>query len=279
MTQPRIFVTYTPAPRLAQRSAARSVRQSGPPAMAVIASAILAGGALHGFGGTETKATPPVSGAQAPDGSPRLGQPGSRPLPLRALASVSFEAPTKLAPKPKATSAAPHLSAPLAPPPPVKAQPRRDLAGFLAERGLSLAEAAPPVAAAAGPSAAAAPIAALEEVAEPTPIASVAVTTSVAAAAPAAATAPQSAAPEIETQSYPTIAVGGEDLGAVTMRGDKIHLGSLVGLLKLKLPADEFAKLSAAPAADSFVDAETLRAAGIGIAQDPGGERVTLTVL
>jgi hypothetical protein len=79
-----------------------------------------------------------------------------------------------------------------------------------------------------------------------------------------------------ELQTFPMVAVAGEALGAVTMRGDKIHLASLVGLLELKMPAGEFERLKAAPAADSFVDLDTLQAAGISATIDPAGETITL---
>ena len=65
-------------------------------------------------------------------------------------------------------------------------------------------------------------------------------------------------------------------LGAVTMRGDNVHLGSLVGLLQLRMPAQEFTRLKAAPSADSFVSLDTLRTAGLDVKVAADGESLAL---
>ena len=91
---------------------------------------------------------------------------------------------------------------------------------------------------------------------------------------------PADAAPaDPVVQTFPTVSVHGIALGAVTMRGDTVHLASLLGLLKLKLPAEEFARLQAAPAADSFVSLAKLRAAGLDVTIDRANERIALAAL
>lgn len=102
----------------------------------------------------------------------------------------------------------------------------------------------------------------------------VAVQPVVAASSTTSAVAPKGMGAE---QTFPTVSVDGQALGAITMRDGKLHLAALVGLLELKLPSGEFERLKAAPAADSFVDFEMLRDAGITATLDPSGTQITLT--
>ncbi|HEU4820206.1 MAG TPA: hypothetical protein VFS87_03495 [Qipengyuania sp.] len=82
-------------------------------------------------------------------------------------------------------------------------------------------------------------------------------------------------------QSFPLAVVNGEPLGAVTLRdlgpqGEAVHLGALVGLLKLRMPEAEFAWLSSAAAADQFVTLDRLRAAGITVQFDARDGRLLI---
>ena len=83
------------------------------------------------------------------------------------------------------------------------------------------------------------------------------------------------------TQHFPMAVVNGEPLGAVTLRdlgpqGQAVHLGALVGLLKLRMPEAEFTRLSNAAAADQFVTLDQLRAAGITVQFDPRQSRLLI---
>lgn len=279
VTQPRIFVSYVPAARSMREGSAQRSRRAGEPAMALLAGALLAGGAVHGWGSAETgTGRRPPSGRQDSIAPALTGLPTQPRLPYLTLASVGFAPPTDFV-LPADAARAPEKTAPPAAPRPASARPRRDLAGFLEDRGLTLAAAKPDVQAASAEwsDASARPDAPSGEIAATDAAKPAGSPSAVAVLAPAEAQA--GALAPAEAQSFPIVAVGGQELGAVTMRGGKIHLASLVGLLQLKLPAAEFARLNSAPAADSFVDAETLRAAGIAMAHDPAGERVTLTVL
>lgn len=82
-------------------------------------------------------------------------------------------------------------------------------------------------------------------------------------------------------QLFPTAVVNGQALGAVTMRdlgaqGMAVHLGALVGLLKLRMPQAEFDRLSTAAAADQFVTLDQLRAAGISAQYDARAGRLLI---
>lgn len=271
VTQPRIFVTYVPAPRPTRQSRALHVSRAKDPALAVLAGALLAGGAVHAFGSLQSGGgSQPQPGRLRPLAAPQW-RPAPDALPYLAVASIELpppavrELPAELAP-------AKHEPAAQVPPPIVR--PRQDLAGFLEDRGL-------PLATAAGP--ALPELSGLADTSQKPATELAAVDTALPIVPPSAVavTASAEAAPETpaaaETQSFPTVTVGGQALGAVTMRGGKIHLASLVGLLQLKLPASEFARLSSAPAADSFVDVEALGAAGIDAVLDSAGERLTLS--
>ena len=105
---------------------------------------------------------------------------------------------------------------------------------------------------------------------------------------PASASAPRSGAATLDApqttsfvQSYPLAVVDGDALGAVTLRelgpqGQAIHLGALIGVLKLRRPgaAAEFAGIGAA--ADRFVTLDQLRAAGITIQYDARTNRLLI---
>lgn len=280
-------MTYVPAAARTRRTADRA-SASAPAVAAVLASALLAGGTVHALGSADSPVpaaaeTKPTSRkARAPEAPVREA------LPLLALAATDVKpSAAPVAAEPRPASARP-LAAPLATEPrpatarpPVAAlaaaedppsapqptpRPRRDLAGFLDDQGLSITPASDIAIAAAAPVEAV--VAASEQPVAPAP-------------APIALVDANGAAPadNAEAQTFPTVSLDGTALGAVTMRGDTVHLGSLVGLLQLKMPAEEFARLKTAPAADSFVGIDTLRAAGLAIAIDSAGERLTLAAL
>jgi hypothetical protein len=130
---------------------------------------------------------------------------------------------------------------------------------------LALPSAPEPPAAATSGDGAAAPVSRLVLPPAPTP--------------PAAGT---TAAPTVSiAQSFPVAVVNGEALGAVTLRdfgpqGQTVHLGALVGLLKLRMPEAQFAWLSSAAAADQFVTLDQLRAAGITVQLDARNGRLLI---
>jgi hypothetical protein len=89
------------------------------------------------------------------------------------------------------------------------------------------------------------------------------------------------APPAAVAQHYPLAIVDGEPIGAITLQdlghgGHAVHLGALVELLKLRMPQAEFARLSSAAAADTFVSLDQLRAAGITVQYDPRQERLLI---
>lgn len=267
VTQPRIFVTYAPMARPA--GAAAGSRRAREPMVAALAGALLAGGGLHTFGGPESAGAPLPVAPQAPGA---LAQSyGAEPPVLPHLAFLAV-LPAKSSEPPAPLRAAPEPAPRPVPQPPVKS-PRRDLAGFLEDRGLALA--APDPVSGIGEDLA------QEGGDQPVALAAAPIAGSATAAfAPAAGADPAPAAPETasELQTFPIVAVAGQPLGAVTMRGDSVHLASLVGLLQLKLPEAEFERLRDAPAADSFVTIDSLREAGIDLTLDDSGERISLSV-
>ena len=101
-------------------------------------------------------------------------------------------------------------------------------------------------------------------------------------ARPASAIALNAASPEASfVQSYPLVVADGEVLGAVTLRdfgtsGMAVHLRSLLGLLRLRMPEAEFLRLDGAAAADRYVTFEELRMAGIDAQFDARGTRLAL---
>lgn len=78
--------------------------------------------------------------------------------------------------------------------------------------------------------------------------------------------------------TYPVVYIGANAVGSVTMRGNRIHLASLIGLLNLRMPDPEFDRLGALPGADSFVELERLRDAGIEGELDKTRDRLTLVL-
>lgn len=152
---------------------------------------------------------------------------------------------------------------------PPRATPRRDLAGFLAQQGHTLATTAHTLRSGEVTEQATTTSDALED----TAALMVAVRPVAAASSATSAVPAEGAGAE---QTFPSVSVDGQALGAITMRDGKLHLAALVGLLELKLPAGEFERLKAAPAADSFVDFEMLRDAGITATLDPSGMQITL---
>lgn len=265
-----MFVTYVPARSASPRAAARSQVLARSPGVAVLAGALLAGGSAHSIAGADgfapARRDTPVKPFVAAVKPAAPSKPDA--LPLLTLAIVNVEPPA--APAASRPIPAPPMAA-VPPPQPVPpkpaAAPRRDLAGFLAEQGHQLAPVSEELEAAAelvnvgplsleadAPALSAAPVVAAGESAE--------------------AVAQQSVA-----QSFPILSVDGVSLGAVTMRGNTVHLAALLGLLQLRMPAEEFARLKAAPAADSFVSLSTLRDAGLAVTIDGAGERLTLAAL
>lgn len=90
-----------------------------------------------------------------------------------------------------------------------------------------------------------------------------------------------SSADPLYLQSYPLAVVNGEALGAVTLRDaaagePSVHLGALVGLLRLRMPEALFARLSGSSAANRFVSLDTLRAAGITVQFDARANRLVI---
>lgn len=231
--------------------------------MAVLAGALLAGGSAHSIAGAD--GFRPVRLPLEATASP-VEPLGQSQLPFLTLATLELapasavEVPVAVA-EPAAAIARPEP----APPGPLAA-PRRDLAGFLAEQGHVLA----PLPDGFGVAASTSDAAATLNIESSVPFAGLARASD--AAAEMAGTEPQPAV----AQSFPTLTVDGTELGAVTMRGDTVHLAALLGLLQLRMPAEEFARLKAAPAADSFVNLATLREAGLVVTIDPQGERLTL---
>lgn len=292
-----------PAPRRAGRIAVRQQPPTLAPVGAVLAGALLAGGAVYALPGAHSTRI-----AVQPDGSMTLASKVQRPtktevLPLIAFASLEpdlasaapIAQPTRsparaIARSSKQTlsSSSTAVSRAIPPQPALEkpiAPPRRDLAGFLAEQGHVLAPTE------TGPNPAMPEEAALTPAPPPatrTPggepaLAGTEPGVVLAAVAPTAirnSIEPADAAPaDPVVQTFPTVSVHGIALGAVTMRGDTVHLASLLGLLKLKLPAEEFARLQAAPAADSFVSLAKLRAAGLDVTIDRANERIALAAL
>lgn len=260
----------------------RSPGSLAAPATTVLASALLAGGAIHAVGGAREFAQPTARVAlDATQPSGPLRPATGEPLPFLALAASAMAPATERAvaarlPAPAETVAQPARAAraraaaardaAAAPPPRPIAGKRLDLAGFLDDQGYALTPVASP--AETLPGAAEIPIA-------PVPIGELALSES--AIAPGGSSpSPAAAPPPAEAQTFPTVTVDGVALGAVTMRGDTVHLSGLVGLLQLRMPAEEFERLQSAPAADSFVSIATLRAAGLDVAVDPAWEQITL---
>lgn len=275
MTQPRIFVSYVPSPRSAATGRGGRQRVVKDPAMATLAGALLVGGTVQTVSSAPINQVQPAAVDREALLSSTSWQPMPSALPYLTLATVDIAAPVDAA---REAEPPPVVKEPMARPLARLARPRRDLTGFLADRGLTLAAAHEPLTTA--------PAAEDQGTAGPA-LASAAETVAavVSGASGAAAAVTEAAAvdlsPEssdlVETQSYPTVTIAGQELGAVTMRGGKVHLASLVGLLKLKLPADEFARLSTAPASDSYVAVESLTDAGIVASLDADGERLTLS--
>lgn len=273
-------MTYVPAAARTRRTVDRA--SASAPVAAVLASALLAGGTVHALGSAdspvpaaaETKPTKPK--AQAREALPLLALASTDVKPIAApVVAEAAPVPAKPLAAPVAAEPRPPMARPVAalaaaedPPsaPQPTPRPRRDLAGFLDDQGLSITPASD--IAIAAPAPVEAVVAASEQPVAPAP-------------APIALADANGAAPadNAEAQTFPTVSLDGIALGAVTMRGDTVHLGSLVGLLQLKMPPEEFARLKTAPAADSFVGIDTLRAAGLAIAIDSAGERLTLAAL
>lgn len=275
MTGIRVFVTYVPARPVAER---RKPRPIAAPSATVLAGALLAGGGVHALKttGEPVRIEKTIAFMAAAHSAP--GRAAGERLPVVARATPPAPPPDRLAPRgsaapaPRASSAftsvakAPSIESRKAAPPASPIEGRRlDLAGFLEDQGLAprpprpSAEPRPAGFSASAGANLASELALEESTTAPEVLAS-------SAEVPAVA----------EVQSFPTVTVDGVALGAVTMRGDTVHLGGLVGLLRLRLPAEDFQRLEAAPAADSFVSIDALRAAGVEVALDPERDTITL---
>ena len=82
-------------------------------------------------------------------------------------------------------------------------------------------------------------------------------------------------------QHFPTVVVNGAQLGAITLRDfgtgkSSIHLGALLGLLRLRMLETDYARLSTAASADRFVTLDRLREAGIPIRYDQQHDRLSI---
>jgi hypothetical protein len=282
LTQTRVFVTYLPARPAPGIVKPRPAGSLGSPAVTGLAGAMLAGGLVHALSGAE--AVSYRSARPALDTAPSVGiSPTPGALPFLALASTAERPSFDFTQTPGVAVAAEIVASPAKPIPsagaPARKRPaadrtsralagkRLDLAGFLDDQGFALTPASAPFAASA-----------LSPVETPAALAPPAEIESAEAgiAQDVAPTAEPPAVPSAQAQTFPTVTVAGVALGAVTMRGDAVHLGSLVGLLQLRMPDAELVRLQSAPAADSFVSLDTLRAAGIEIAIDPEGESLAL---
>ena len=280
MTQTRVFVTYLPAQSAPGRASLRPLGSLGASSATVIAGAIFAGGLVHALGGagaTTYRDARAVFGVAPDSGATRsreavallalasaeLAHPVDlSSARLRTAPATSTQRPTKVAPR---TAQALGAVASVASPQAVTGK-RRDLEGFLDEQGYAMA---PVDTASEGSS-------------------SLVESPGVFAPAPERAPREGGIAPNAEptlqplmpsqgkTQTFPRVMVDGVELGAVTMRGDNVHLGSLIGLLELKMPAEEFVRLKAAPAASSFVSIDVLREAGLEVTVEADGETVEL---
>lgn len=239
-----------------------------------LAGALFAGGTAYSLVGADGALPTPAPVKLTPPAGERAAAPKPSLLTLTAIAPTPAPAPPGA--EPRAAPAAPAVRA---------ERPRRDLAGFLDQQGLPFT---PLGGTGIAPQAEDGPIAVLEvepAVALAGATASDPVELAPAAPAPLASAAPTPLDPGAPpssaaiTQSFPMVTVHGATLGAVTMRGETVHLGGLLGLLQLKMPAEEFARLAAAPAADSFVSLATLRAAGLAVSVDAKGEQLTLAAI
>jgi hypothetical protein len=235
----------------------------------VLAGALLAGGSAHSISGADGAGpTRLESPAKIPPVA--IAKPAAHAtrdtLPYLALVVVDAKPPAAPAAVPRAH--APKAAAPVTVPKPVTA-PRRDLAGFLSEQGHVMA----PLSGEPG-----ATPARLEGRLAPMEVEANLSATGTAPAITSAETDEPTPRPLV-AQTFPSLSVDGVTLGAVTMRGDTVHLAAVLGLLQLRMPAEEFARLRGAPAADSFVSLATLREAGLAVTIDSVGERVTLAAL
>ena len=225
MNQPTVFVTYVPKGALDRRAAMAPGRK--PDAMMAVMAGIMA------VGGTVAALTPAMSQAAAPHGMitrvvlPPAGKPAHTLLTVRTTEPIRSDDPGNVA-KAEAANRPPNSSKLAFAPAGIRSatdestgrrsDQRRDLAGFLADQGLTLVT-----------SRAAMPIegdgAAPEVGRGELPV--LAATQRAIAAVPedqiSELVPPLSPIPET-AQSYPDVFVADRSIGAVTMRGDQLHL-------------------------------------------------------
>lgn len=282
MIQPTVLVTYVPKSALDRRAAMAPERKSD------ALMAVMAG--MMAVGGTVAALNPAMSQAAAPHGMiTRVVLPPVSKSAPKLLANLASELPASdgrdAAGKAKTTAPLSSVSNMALAPSGVRNPPdearsrqayqRRDLAGFLDDQGLKLvtSRAAMPMASDAS---AYAPKVGSRDL----PV--------LAAAEEAMAIVPDNRMPEFApapkppmqeaAQSYPNVFVAGQSIGAVTMRGDRLHLASLIGLLALKFPGRELDRLGKLAGTDTFVSLQALGNAGIQASFDEDGGRLTLDV-
>lgn len=248
MPQPAIFVTYLPERALESRrlSAARDRRE---PLLALLAGVFAMGGAI-------AVATPSIGHAAMTAGpiarvklsETQRGSAGGIPVPATVVAMKHADVPGT-------------VPAPVAPPAKVArvAEPAHGPSGGRGP-GTLLPKVRAPVA--------------LRMPVAPTPEPAAAAVAAAVGIVPPVAELLQPASQD--AASYPTVMVGDRSIGAVTVIGGRIHLASLLGLLKLKMPAADYARLHGSRAADVFVTAQQLRDAGIDASFDPDRDRILL---
>jgi hypothetical protein len=271
MTQPTVFVTYLPK-RALDRRAAQERRPAAEPLAALLASLFVAGGAFatlvpsagqaatpHGAIARVvlSKAGPDHFAERLPVATRQIGATGRRDI---VAGGLGFAERAKSGQKGKTTAS--HGR-----------EVRPDFAEVVALR-----DQRPPIAVPSEP-------------AESARLTSVAVTID----APALSVQGLPSEKLIETgivnpptlpsgavaddgPTYPMVYVGANPVGSITMRGDRVHLASLIGLLNLRMPNPEFDRLQGLPGADCFVALERLRDAGIEAKWNQKRDRLILAL-
>ncbi|MBC2664049.1 hypothetical protein H7F51_00805 [Novosphingobium flavum] len=100
---------------------------------------------------------------------------------------------------------------------------------------------------------------------------------------PAGTTAPGYAVRNDNIEFSLAARINGEPSGALPLRVSRddrlwLRLSDLLGLIKDRMPAGEYARLAAAPGADDYVEFETIRRAGIDLRYDAANNRIDLGV-
>lgn len=280
MTQPTVFVTYVPKRALDRRAAMAPVRK--PDAVMALLAGVMV------VGGTVAALTPAVSQAAAPNGMiMRVTLPEAThfiPRPDQQHSGEPSGSGKDIMPdvvtEGGGEAGIPGLSPipsddqkPARMPPGANPGQRRDLEGFLDERGLRLLPVREPAVSDPGAVATGQMPQRLPVLAAADQSIDIVTEHAVNALGPVSGKSV-----EENAQSYPNVFIGGRPIGAVTMRGDRLHLGSLVGLLNLKLPGRGLNRLGELAGADTFVALKTIAEAGIVVSFDEARGRLTLDV-